>query len=257
MATQFDLTLSPSKLGTLNDCPRCFVMENASIPGTPKVPRPRGIFPGLPSGMDAVIKQYHEGFRTQKVLPPYLVGQLPGILYPDVALLKKLQFWKTGPTYETEHRGRQVLLRGAIDELIRREDNSCSTADFKTKGSEPRDDNSQYYGTQLDCYELMLPSKGFVMSSGIAFLIFVWPESQTDPDNPLSPFLQFNFRSKVYSLKADPQRAKALLLKAVDLIVDCEEGKGTPDPSQNCEYCRYDNARKGWEVNEYALEMSK
>lgn len=237
------IALSPSSLGTFNDCPRCFVIEKATIQGMKGVPRPRGIFPGLPSGMDSVMKAYHETFRVQKVLPPYLLGQIPGILYPDVAMLKKLQFWGTGPTYETEHRGKRILLRGAIDELIRREDNSCSTADFKTKGSEPKDDNRQYYGTQLDCYELMLPSKGFVMSSGIAFLIFVWPESQTDPDNPLSPFLQFNFKSKVYALEAKPERAKALLLKAVDAILDFQEGGALPDAGENCEYCQFVSKR--------------
>ena len=251
------IALSPSSLGTFNDCPRCFVMEKATIPGMKGVPRPRGIFPGLPSGMDSVMKAYHETFRVQKVLPPYLLGQIPGILYPDVAMLKKLQFWGTGPTYETEHRGKKILLRGAIDELILRDDNSCSTADFKTKGSEPKDDNRQYYGTQLDCYELMLPSKGLVMSSGIAFLIFVWPESQTDPDNPLSPFLQFNFKSKVYALEAKPERAKAMLLQAADLIIDASAGKDLPEPGPNCEYCKYIVNVDAWKVTHALLESKK
>ena len=63
--------LSPSALGLFKNCPRCFWLEKVK-----NIKRPRGIFPSLPGGMDAVIKTYFDTFRAKKELPPELDGKI-------------------------------------------------------------------------------------------------------------------------------------------------------------------------------------
>ena len=52
-------------------------------------PRPRGIFPSLPSGMDRVIKTYFDHYRGS--LPPELVGEVEGKLIPIDVLRQQLR----------------------------------------------------------------------------------------------------------------------------------------------------------------------
>ena len=71
------ISLSPSKLGVLRDCAKCFYDANMM-----SCPQPRGIFPSLPGGVDRVMKMYLDQYRGG--LPPSLKGQIPGVLWGTV-----------------------------------------------------------------------------------------------------------------------------------------------------------------------------
>lgn len=77
-------SLSPTALGTFKNCPRCFWLEKVK-----NIKRPRGIFPSLPGGMDAVIKTYFDKFRATGTLPPEIASHVEGKLVADQALLDK------------------------------------------------------------------------------------------------------------------------------------------------------------------------
>ena len=78
--------VSPSAIGNLLECPRClWLYFNEGIE------RPRGIFPSLPSGMDGVFKDYFDGFRKKRLLPPEIEGKVIGKLFDD---LEKLTKWR-------------------------------------------------------------------------------------------------------------------------------------------------------------------
>lgn len=224
--------LSPSKLNVLfgaDACERCFYLENAM-----KVPRPRGIFPSLPGGIDRIAKAYHNEYRKSRRLPPYLVGKIPGVLFPDQNKLTRLQNWRTGATYTEDIGGTRYVLRGAIDDLIERTDNFYSTLDFKTKGSEPQDSGEQYYQLQIDCYELMLSSHGFNMS-GKGFLVYLYPYRQEDSPHPLDPGTSIGFRAAIYTLDADKGRARAMVHRAAGILSQSE----IPESGPGCEQCQY------------------
>ena len=217
------MRLSPSKLNVLNDCPRCF--WDANVKG---VERPRGIFPSLPAGIDRVLKDYFDQYRGS--LPLELQGKVTGILFQDQATLKKWRNWRSGLTLEDKNL--DVTMIGALDDCLVTGE-TYGPLDYKTKGSEPKTDGSEYYQAQMDCYALMLEANGY-KPSGKATLVYYWPISVQCTLGMISKGLTFGFESKVYELQADPNRARALLEKAVKIL------KGPrPEPSSGCEYCTY------------------
>ena len=225
------MQLSPSKLNVLNDCPRCFWIEGTLAK------RPRGIFPSLPGGMDRVFKVYFDQFRGS--LPGILKEQLPmHALYDNQANLKRWRFWKGGLTATVQTRHGQVTLIGALDDLlINTETGQHEPLDYKTKGSEPKDDGRQYYQTQLDCYALMLEANRMPVS-GKAHLVYFWPEKVVGETNWTSPDITCG--AALYTLDASPTRAKELIEKAAGILSMLKP----PEQSETCEYCTFHKNRR-------------
>ncbi len=213
--------LSPSKLSVIDACPRCFWDSYKDDGGKEKVPRPRGIFPSLPGGIDLRLKEYFDHYRGS--MPPELIGALPGRLFSDIESLAKWRHWRTGLTVVDSRKDFKLI--GAIDDCL--EDGALLTVlDYKTKGSEPKTDGSEYYQTQLDCYDLMLQRNGH-HTSGEAVLLYVWP---TEVQN----CTLFEFDFKVCKIPTSAKRAEEIIDKAIATLV----GK-RPPPSPTCEYCNY------------------
>ena len=230
------ISLSPSKLNLFRECQRCFHDAYAG-----NCPRPRGIMASLPGGMDLILKAYVDQYRG--ALPPGLESALPGKLFSDMALMKKWRFWKTGLTYLDPEN--QIKLIGALDDCL--VDNDIYIPlDWKTKGSEPEDDGSQYYQTQLDCYNLMLNASGKnIRNEG--WLVYVYPKIANAHKVPTktdglftgeysyvmkSSLIQFGM--KPFKLICDPERAREIVTKAAE----CLRGPRPKSP-EKCEHCRY------------------
>ena len=121
-------SLSPTTLNEFLDCPCCFYLKmNRGIK------RPRGIFPSLPSGMDAVIKKYFDEHRK--------AGTVPKEIEPSgfslFANQEKLDLWRNpfkGGFQWTDSEGN--VLKGAPDEIIEKEGTSA-ILDHKTRGTAP------------------------------------------------------------------------------------------------------------------------
>lgn len=226
------ITLSPSKLNLLNDCTRCFYDQNAL-----NIPRPRGIMPSLPGGMDRTMKKYFSNFRGE--LPPVINGLVPGVLYQDAAKLKKWQYWKTAPRYVDASLSVEVY--GAIDDLLIQPDGSVDPFDFKTKGAMPETDGSEYYQLQMDIYNLLFASNGFKVNNR-AFLGYLFPLAVNPAEQPADAMkiLPVNFGVCVFELKCSTERAKETIAKA------CEILRGPrPDPNPECEVCSFVEKRFG------------
>lgn len=216
------IRLSPSKLSVFTECPRCF--WNAEVGG---VPRPRGPFPSLPGGMDLRMKTYFDQYRG--AMPPQIAGAVPGALYADQAQLKRWRFWRTGLSVR---RARWELI-GAIDDLVVSPEGLHNPLDYKTKGSEPKNDGAQYYQHQLDCYHLMLEENGRP-AGGQGYLCYLWPEVVRTADEAI-PGIDVQFRLKVFTLQTDAARAERM----IEAAVACIESKTPPEETPTCEYCRY------------------
>lgn len=236
------ISLSPSKLNLYLESKQCF-WDAFNVHGF-KVARPRGIFPSLPGGMDLILKAFVDQFRG--TLPPNLLGRIPGVLWND-AQIERWRNWRTGPTYKnTEH---QIELIGALDDMLELADDTFAPLDWKTKGSEPKDDGSQYYLNQMDCYELMAGVNGLAMS-GFAWLCYVYPIQvmlgQTF-DNKTS--LQIEFGMSPYRLETDKRRAEETVIKAAE----CLRGPRPKDPEPTNEYWTYFQNKKLIENQEVAV----
>src|SRR3972149_5385822 len=101
--------LSPSTLSLFTECPRCFWLQFRK-----NLIRPAGIFPSLPSGMDAVLKNHFDSFMEKGELPPELKmlddGKLK--LFDDKELLA---LWRSNFKGIQWKDSAGNMLRGAID----------------------------------------------------------------------------------------------------------------------------------------------
>lgn len=219
----YDVSLSASKLNLFKECPRCFYDAQLL-----KQERPRGIFPGLPGGVDRVMKAHLDHYRELRITPPGLES-LTGHLWGTVAEIKKLRQWQSGLKAEFEVNGRVVRLIGALDDLWEELDGTFSPLDVKTKGDIPRDDGAQYYQTQVDIYALLLESNGRT-PSGRAYLWYWYPVTQLD--------LALGMERVLYTLSPDANRGRLLIAEAVALLES-----GQPDANPSCEYCRFAQSR--------------
>mgnify|MGYP002354820650 CR=1 FL=1 len=211
------IRLSPSSLNLFFECSRCFWLQMNE-----NIHRPRGIFPSLPGGMDLVIKDYFDKYREKNELPPELQGKIEGNLFYDHKLLDKWRNWRTGLEYTDENLG--VTLFGALDDCLQIND-KCAPLDYKTRGSAPKDgDSEKYYGNQLDCYSLLLQENGYPVGE-FGYLVYYYPEYVEENGTVV-------FNVKPIKLKIDPNRAKKTLRDAIKLLTE-------PIPPQHteCEYC--------------------
>ena len=182
----------------------------------------------LPGGMDLIMKHFVDQYRGGML--PTLKDKLPGILMADMLLMKKWRYWKTGPTYRDPENA--ITLIGALDDCL--VDNGFYIPlDWKTKGSKPKDDGSQYYQTQLDCYNLMLEANNFpVRDEG--WLVYIYPDGAEVRRDCGTPVINVLFAMEPFKLVCSRDRAKEILLKAAE----CLRGP-RPKSAHTCEHCQY------------------
>lgn len=209
--------LSPTALNLFLDCPRCFWIDKNK-----GIKRPRGIFPSLPGGMDAVIKGYFDKYRADGKLPPEIEGKVQGKLFSDIGLLERWRNWRaTDLRYEDKELN--VVLMGALDDCLI-EDGFYIPLDYKTRGYELTGDPRKYYQTQLDSYCLILESKGY-KTKGVAYLLYYWPLEAGENG-------MVKFHVEPIKIETNIESVKKILKHAVALL-----SSDIPDPSPECEYC--------------------
>jgi PD-(D/E)XK nuclease superfamily len=214
----YDYSFSPSKLNKL-ECARCFYDENKL-----DIARPRGIFPGLPGGVDRVMKLTRDTNRA--VLPANMQRVNDGRRFlGDVAGITKLRNWSSGLQAKLTINGKRVRVIGAFDDIVAEEDGTYSPYDDKTKGDLPKDDGAKYYQLQLDLYDLLLKENG-LKPSGKAYLNYHYPMVVIGDE--------IVFGHALYALTTNADMAIAVMSKAIDIL----EGK-RPFSNPQCEYCQF------------------
>ncbi len=217
------LRISPTTgLNLFRECPRCFWLHYNE-----NIHRPRGIFPSLPGGMDLVIKNYMDEFRKAGTLPPELKDKVVGQLMPDLPLMNKWRNWRTGLEYEDKKL--KAVLFGALDDCLI-SGRKYIPLDYKTRGSAPKDgDSERYYQTQLDAYSFLLSASGYE-TANFAYLLYYYPKSVKQNGRVL-------FQTAIVKVSTDLKRAQATFEDAVGLL------RG-PMPKRHsaCEYCSWNHS---------------
>jgi len=202
-------TLSPSTLNLFRECPRCFWLHiNRSVK------RPRGPFPSIASGLDAVIKEYFDLYRGKEVLPPLLEGKIKGYLIPQ--LPKKLFF---------RDKTNNALLMGLLDECLVLENNIYAALDYKTRRSFPEGVHPSYQ-LQMDVYTLLLERNNY-NTKGVAYLLYFVP-------SPGQWHQGIPFGVKLIEVKTSVKRAQKIFEKALETL-----RQPLPDSLGDCEYCNW------------------
>src|SRR3989344_5655280 len=200
--------LSPSSLGLMKDCPRCFWLEKND-----RWKRPEGIFPTLPSGMDRVLKKHFDNFRDIGKLPPELVKlleckgmELFGRDEGEKELLEKWRNYRKGMQIKD---GEGNVLMGALDNLLVL-GNKLVVLDYKTRGYALKEDTHHHYQLQLDAYNYLLRELGFE-TEDFGFLLFYVPDSVLETGEVV-------FETKLIKMKTDPENAKKVFNEAIKLL---------------------------------------
>ena len=207
------IKLSPSKLGLFLECPLCFYLQEKE-----GIKRPAGVFPSLPSGMDNVLKKYYDKFRGG--LPPELKDKVGGVLLADAELIRKMRDWRTFKFEEED-----AVFYGAMDDCLV-EGESFIPLDFKTRGFDLKEDSTDYYQNQLDCYALLLEKNGY-KQPGYAYLVYYIPVEVKAEG-------KVDFKIEIKKMIVDSSRAYKIYREAVEMLK-----KDKPPHNHKCGYCEY------------------
>lgn len=218
------LRLSASSLAIFLECPRCFWLQINE-----KIRRPQGPFPSLPGGIDAVLKQYMDRYRTTGELPPELAGMVKGALFPDQEQLNQWRDPLRGNFRFTDpHLGIEVV--GALDDLFVEEDGKLMPIDFKTRGWAVKNDTHRHYEHQLDLYAWLLEHLGHA-TSGRGLLLFFSPIAYEGKGT-------IRFRIEPVEQATNPTRAQQLIERAVAIL-----RSPLPAKHADCAFCHFATTR--------------
>ena len=206
--------LSPSSLGLIKECPRCFWLTNHKI-----WKRPSGIFPSLPSGMDRILKVHFDKFRDNGKLPPEIREKCENLkLFDDKEKLKIWQSNLKGIKYED---GKGNVLHGAVDNILVN-GRKLIVLDYKTRGFPLKEDTSGYYQDQLDIYNFLLRKNGYE-TEDYGFLLFYIPDKVLENGEVL-------FNAELIKMKVNVDNAEKLWKEALKCLdEEC--------PEERCEWC--------------------
>lgn len=215
--------LSASSLAVLLECPRCFWLQvNEDLR------RPRGPFPSLPGGIDAVLKAHLDEYRKRGELPPDLQGKVSGTLFADQAQLDRWRDALRGDLRFLD-RALDVEVTGGLDDLLV-ENGELTPLDFKTRGWAVKEDTHKHYEHQLDLYAWLLEKLGH-RTSGRGVLLFFSPVAYAGKGN-------VKFRIEPVEMRTDTKRAGGLLARAVAVL----QGP-LPREHGECAFCHFATTR--------------
>jgi len=185
--------------------------------------RPCGVFPSLPSGMDAILKNHFDSFRDRGKLPPELVQEkVEAKLFDDIELLKVWRNNRKGIRW-TDPVGNVLI--GAVDNLLEK-DGKLIVLDYKTRGFPLKEDTAEHYQDQLDIYNFLLRKNGYE-TEDYAYLLFYYPTEVNESGEVI-------FETELVKLNISIRNAERIFTEAIAVLVG-----EMPSPSENCEYCKW------------------
>lgn len=209
-------TLSPSSLGLLKDCPRCFWLAIKK-----GIKRPSGPFPSLPSGMDKVLKIHFDAFRERGQLPPELIG-VDAELFNNAELLKLWRNNFKGIRW-TDANGN--VIHGAIDNLLQK-GKKLIVLDYKTRGYPLKEDTAESYHNQLDIYNFLFRKNGY-QTEDYSYLLFYHPKEVDANGN-------FIFNTDLIKVEVSITNAETIIKTALEVL-----GKEMPESGDECGFCEW------------------
>jgi CRISPR/Cas system-associated exonuclease Cas4 (RecB family) len=205
------LKLSPSSLNLFLECPRCFwlyVNNEIKRPSTPVAT--------ITTGLDKVVKEYFNLYRTKGSLPPFLAGKVPGKLIHSLPHRGWLEF--------NDHTV-EARLGGYLDECLDLGGNFYAALDHKTRGSKPTEIHRAYQ-FQMDAYTFLLEQNNFPTKK-TAYLIYYIPLAFTAEKI-------VEFEALALEVKTDPENARKVFYQAVSVL-----GQPIPAAASGCEFCKW------------------
>jgi hypothetical protein len=201
----------------MEECPRCFWLTQHKVWS-----RPSGIFPSLPSGMDAILKVHFDKFRDKGMLPPELKENKECQdcrLFEDKELMKVWRNNFKGISWADKDGN---VLHGAVDNILVK-GKELIVLDYKTRGYALKEDTAAHYELQLNIYNFLLRKNGY-KTEDYGFLLFYVPKEVTETGEVI-------FNTTLKKMKINVDKAESVWKKALILL------KGSC-PKDSCEWCK-------------------
>ena len=215
------ISLSPSGVNLMDECPKCFWREHHGDP------RPRQIFPSITNGIDGLLKSEFDLYRAgaNTVSPGLPEGYVP---FPDQMFVDRLRardgglWWQDG----------DYRMHGLLDDLLLYGDGvgaQMALIDFKSKGKAPEQRDTRWYTGQLNLYAFLMHYNAYPVHKE-AVLLYVYPNIS---DGGLK------LTTTALSIDVAPEKGLALLKRAIQIL----DGD-MPHASGSCTYCKYRDGGK-------------
>lgn len=207
--------LSPSSLGLMKECPRCFWLIQHKL-----WKRPDSIFPSLPNGMDRILKEHFDRFMKKGELPPELCNEhCSGLkLFDDLEKLKEFRDNRKGIRF-TDNDGN--ILMGAVDNILVN-GKKLIVLDYKTRGYALKEDTHKYYQDQIDIYNFLL-NKNNYETEDYSFLLFYYPDKVLETGEVI-------FENKLIKMKVNVKNGESIFVKGLRLL-------NGDIPEKRCGWC--------------------
>lgn len=209
------ISLSPSGINLMDECPRCFWNEYHGKP------RPRMIFPSITNGIDREMKNLFDQRRATQSYDCATI--IPGdyFIEPDQILVDKLRARNGGLWWqEGDYR-----MHGLLDDLLAMHDGKKVIIDFKSKGSVPQQDDTKWYVAQMSMYAFLMNHNGYKVHNK-AVLLYIFPA--------MSDANSITMSTASLEIDVSPEQGARLLNRAIALL-----SADMPESSVGCTYCAY------------------
>ena len=218
------LKISRSGLKLFLDCPRCFWLDLHH-----KIKRPPGYPYTLSAAVDYLVKQEFDKYRERGVLPPVFADAgLDAKLYSGPEMSEWRNNFK-GISYFDEDLN--VILYGAVDDVLQFSDKSLAVVDYKSSGSKEitiYDD----YQKQMDIYTHILNLKGFETQPHAYFVFYQVQKDGGGFQNVLP------FKEQLKRIDVNPGWVSDVFERAVETARQ-ENPPINPPTGGHCDHCHY------------------
>ncbi len=229
------MRLSRSKIDLFLNCPKCFYLDVKL-----KIKRPPGYPFTINSEIDRLLKNEFDIHRakhtTHPLMTTYGIDAIP-FEHP------KMDEWRdalhSGITYP--YPNTDLIITGGIDDVWVNPKGELIIVDYKAtaKNSEINLDADWQisYKRQMEIYQWLFRKNNFKVSNTGYFVYCNGRTTQESFDGKLE------FDIKVIPYKGD----NSWVEKTIQDIIDCLKGDELPNPSDDCDFCKYRKAAKEFE----------
>jgi len=222
--------LSRSKLELFSECPKCFYIDRRLGVG-----RPPGFPFSLNSAVDTLLKKEFDHFRNLKQPHPLMIkNKIDAIPFAHESLDNWRDSLRKGIEYNAP--GINLTISGGVDDIWVNPKGELIIVDYKaTSKTEEVTLDAEWqngYKRQMEIYQWLFQKNGFqVHEEGI----FVYCNGKTDIDE---------FDAKLcFDIKLIPYKGSTEWIDDfVQKAHQCLNSDQIPEPSENCDYCAYQNA---------------
>lgn len=221
--------ISRSKIDLFLECPKCFYLDRRLGLGRPGMP-------GWPlnSAVDQLLKNEFDLLRKNKevheLMKKYKIDAIP-FSHPDLPVWRDDFYKFVGAC--VLHKETNLEICGIIDDIWINKNKELLIVDYKSTSTSKEisleDEYKQGYKKQMEIYQWIFQKMGFKVADTGYFVFANAGKNRPEFDGRLE------FELMIISYQGNDDWVEPTILE----IKKCLDSDTIPNPSENCEYCKY------------------